>query len=354
MPSRPSTSPSGALAVAAALAVLAAPAFAASVTLAPVLDNSLYEESGDLSNGAGAHLFSGRTRGTFARRALLAFDVAAAVPAGATIDAVTLTLTVTNAAGGPREHGLHRVLASWGQAGSDAGDPGGTGTAAREGDATWTYRFWPDSAWSAAGGDLAGSASATTTVDATGPVTWASTPALVADVQAWLDDPSANFGWAVVGDEADSGTAKRFSSAENPDEASRPALVIEYSTAALAAGAVPDGARVPGTPLTVAKAPGGAVVLAWSASFLDSDADYEVYEGAAGDYGSHGAVLCSTGGAPSASIVPAAGSRYFLVVPHNGGVEGSYGTASDGTARVQGSPACRPRLAGGCPAAAGP
>ena len=59
-------------------------------------------------------------------------------------------------------------------------------------------------------------------------ITWDSTDEMIADVQGWLDDPETNFGWIVLGNEADSPTAKRFHSRENPEEEYRPTLVIEY------------------------------------------------------------------------------------------------------------------------------
>ena len=47
------------------------------VSLNPSHDNTMYSENGDLSNGAGEFIFSGRTALSGLRRALLAFDVAA-------------------------------------------------------------------------------------------------------------------------------------------------------------------------------------------------------------------------------------------------------------------------------------
>ena len=39
---------------------------------------------------------------------------------------------------------------------------------------------------------------------------------MLADVQKWLDDPSSNFGWLLLGDETKSRTTKRFDSSEKP------------------------------------------------------------------------------------------------------------------------------------------
>ena len=53
--------------------------------------------------------------------------------------------------------------------------------------------------------------------DANGPgetFTWSS-PQMIADVQSWLDNPSTNFGWTILGDESKGQTAKRVNSSES-------------------------------------------------------------------------------------------------------------------------------------------
>ena len=93
----------------------------------------------------------------------------------------------------------------------------------------------------------------------------------------------------------------------------------------------------------------GELLLSWSPSCTAIDSDYEVYQGALGNFTSHQSVLCSTGGATSARIQPDAGGRYYLVVPRNAEREGSYGTASSGAERPPAAIACRPQLVGSCP-----
>ena len=73
-----------------------------------------------------------------------------------------------------------------------------------------------------------------------------------------------------------------------------------------AAGAVPDGALVPGLPLTIAKAGGTLLDLDWNSSCVGSDVDYEVYEGLLGDFTTHMPRLCSTSGATGATLAPSA------------------------------------------------
>ncbi|MBW7904678.1 MAG: DNRLRE domain-containing protein [Phycisphaerae bacterium] len=202
------------------------------VVLTPSKDNTLYEDpNGALSNGLGSAMFAGRNSApsNSVRRAVLAFDVAAAIPAGATIDAVTLTLTESGSNVGEQVVALHRLTADWGEGASLAGGNQGGGGPAAPGDATWLHRFFATEAWGVAGGDFAGLASSQTTVGGPGVYTWPSTAALVADVQGFLDDPGASFGWIVIGNEASGGTAKRFSTRNEPNAELRPRLTVEYT-----------------------------------------------------------------------------------------------------------------------------
>jgi CxxC motif-containing protein (DUF1111 family) len=113
-------------------------------------------------------------------------------------------------------------------------------------------------------------------------------------------------------------------------------------------GSVPDGGSVPGAPLTVSKAAGGAIMLSWDVSCLAGDVDYAIYEGTVGDYASHQSLVCSTGGATTQEVMPSPDDRYYLVVPTNGFREGAYGEASDGTPRPSGAAACLPQAIGAC------
>jgi hypothetical protein len=209
-----------------------ATASATDLVLTPSQDNTLYEHpAGALSNGAGQHLFAGRTSqpsGSI-RRGLLAFDLSA-IPTGSTILSVTLRLNLSRAADPtPQPVVLHRLLASWGESGSDAPDPEGSGGPAAPGDATWTHRFTNTLTWTTPGGDFVPAASASTPVGPAGVYTWGSTPQLVADVQAWLDEPTTNFGWLLQGNESIAGTVRRFDSRENGTVANRPMLTIVFA-----------------------------------------------------------------------------------------------------------------------------
>ena len=115
------------------------------VTLVPILDNTLYAESGNRSNGVGQYLFSGRTgnrNNGASRRALLSFDVAVNVPAGSTITGAALTLRVTRSNTSIQTTRLHKVQAGWGQGASNAASPEGSGAGATTGDATWIHSYF--------------------------------------------------------------------------------------------------------------------------------------------------------------------------------------------------------------------
>jgi hypothetical protein len=199
---------------AAAVMCLGSVVLADDVTLTPSQDNTLYQTplNSDLSNGAGQDLFVGETMSNVARRAVLAFDLSS-IPAGSTINSATLTLFMNRAVSSGSEIGAHRLLASWGEGASNAGDPGGGGTAPATNDATWNYRFFDTLLWTTPGGDYVAAESSSALVGAA-PMSYSWSAGLAPDVQAWLDQPSANFGWIMIGDERTAGSAVRFDSRE--------------------------------------------------------------------------------------------------------------------------------------------
>ena len=212
----------------------------------PLKDTTVYAEDSTLSNGSGEHLFAGDNGSAFPRRGLVAFEVAAHVPAGATVDSVELTLTLshTSVGAGARSITLHRLLADWGEGLSDAEGNEGAGAPATAGDATWTFRFFNTDTWAVAGGDFVPAASASRVVDDVGVYVWRSN-GMRDDVQAWLDDPSSNFGWILVGEESGPQTAKRFDSVQLVSPASRPTLTVYYHPAPTGVGDAPEiGARL--------------------------------------------------------------------------------------------------------------
>jgi hypothetical protein len=229
-----------------ALTVMPATAWSATKTIGASKDNTIYQSAVNNSAGGGAGIFSG-TNGTGSpRRGLLAFDIAANVPAGATITAAQLTMYLGNAPNNNDQTiDLHRLSVDWGEGTAGSSTPGvgggGGGFPANSGDATWNTPTFGSGAWTNPGatGDFIAVASASTVVS--GPVetafTWNSTPALVSDVQGWLINPATNFGWALVNaNEATSTTVKVFysrsatqnASSSSLDPAFRPMLTITY------------------------------------------------------------------------------------------------------------------------------
>ena len=226
------------------LTLSSAPAHAASVTTGASGDNTLYAEFDTLSNGAGQTFFAGRNGLGDTRRALLRFDVAGLVPVGATVDSVVLHLYLSQTQPGSRAVALHRVLADWGEGTSDAEGGEGAGAPATAGDATWLQRFFGAGLpWASAGGDYAPAASATRPVGAVGFYDWRST-GITVDVSSWVQNPSLNFGWEMIGDEVVSGGAKKFESRQSPTPANRPLLTIYYTETPTAAGPMPGAIRL--------------------------------------------------------------------------------------------------------------
>ncbi|MCA9300176.1 MAG: DNRLRE domain-containing protein, partial [Phycisphaerales bacterium] len=208
-------------------------------------DNTLYQQaSGNLSNGSGSYMFAGRVNADddqSIRRALLAFDVHQFVPTGATINNVTLELSMSRTRTGAIDIGLHTVLAPWGEGTSNAIGEEGGGTASTPGDATWLHTFYPTTFWAAPGGDFDPLALATTSVNREGPYTWTSS-AMASEVQAWLDDPSTNDGWILTGEETNERSTKRFDAREHPVPSQRPRLIVDFTPPANAgACCIPDG-----------------------------------------------------------------------------------------------------------------
>lgn len=216
-------------AAAAGVSVPALPAAADVVVLGASRDNTLYESgTGALSNGLGESLFAGNNGQNQRRRGVLMFDVAGAVPAGATVTGVELILQVTSSGtDGVSAVSLHRLLADWGEGSTDASGGEGGGGPSTPGSATWVHRFFDGQTWAAAGGDFAAAASASAGVGVSGAHSW-SGAGMVADVQAWVDAPGSNYGWILVGDESTASSSKRFGSRENPMMELRPVLRVEY------------------------------------------------------------------------------------------------------------------------------
>lgn len=212
----------------AGLIALAALPAQTTVTVNCAADNTLYETlTGDASNGAGTGLFIGLTALGSTRRAVLRFDVAAALPAGAEVLSARLNLNVTQSTSAlALPISGHRLTASWGEGTSVASGGGGGGGLATTNDATWLHRFWNTSLWTTPGGDFAAAPSFTAAMPPLGAFTSADTREAAADVQSWLDNPATNHGWLLKTDEVLSSTAHRVDSRESLG--TRPTLTVVY------------------------------------------------------------------------------------------------------------------------------
>jgi FtsP/CotA-like multicopper oxidase with cupredoxin domain len=204
-------------------------ASATTVNITPSKDNTLYEyvaADGDRSNGAGLHLFAGKTGQGYIRRGVLAFNIAGSIPPGSTITSVSLSMHLSRGGGnGTRTLELHKLIADWGEGKSVAFGQEGQGWLADTNDATWRHRFYDTIFWTTEGGEFSAIISASQSISGIGTYTWSSAQ-MLSDVQSWLNDPSTNFGWLLRGDESTSSTAKRFDTRES---ASPPVLTIEYT-----------------------------------------------------------------------------------------------------------------------------
>ena len=207
------------------------------ISFSPQRDNTLYEDpTGQLSNGQGIYFFDGKTGANLLRRGLIAFDLTS-IPANATITDASLSMFLSMTQGTPAAVSLSKVLQDWGEGASDAGDPGGQGAQAAAGDATWLHTFYNLGFWATPGGDFSPTISASTTVSTVNTTyTWSGS-GLIADVQAWVSNPTGNFGWVIRGNEIDTGSAQRFNSGEN--SSNPPQLTVTYQVLAPTPTATP-------------------------------------------------------------------------------------------------------------------
>ena len=80
------------------------------VSIGASKDNTMFEANTGKSNGAGSYFFAGRTginNGGLLHRALIAFDIAGNIPAGATIDSVSLSLNLSQTVSGDQQVSLN-------------------------------------------------------------------------------------------------------------------------------------------------------------------------------------------------------------------------------------------------------
>jgi spore coat protein A len=220
------------VAAAAALGVLLGPPAALRadvVTIVASKDATLYQDDfGQFANGAGEYMFTGVNGGGAIRRAVVAFDLASAIPPGSVVNSVTITMFLSRTRTGTFTASFHRVTADWGEGTSNAGGEEGGGAPSTPGDATWIHRSYNTVLWTTPGGDFVPTASASRSVGSTGSYIWSSTAALVADVQSFVDNPASNFGWILLCNETVNST-KRFDSRTSLTPSRRPTITVNFT-----------------------------------------------------------------------------------------------------------------------------
>lgn len=197
------------------------------IVVTPSKDATLFQDSdGALANGKGVHILAGTTGAGGVRRAVVAFDLSQ-IPTGSHITRVVLTMSMSKSLSTSTPMDLHALSTNWSEGPSNAGSTrDGTGTASKTGDVTWIHTTLPGARWNKEGGDFAAAIDGTATVATVGTVTWPTSDAMVARVQSWVDQPSTNFGWILIANEAQVTTAKHFDSRET---SRAPQLTIEFT-----------------------------------------------------------------------------------------------------------------------------
>lgn len=209
------------------------------VTIFPSADATLIELQPTNNLGAASWFSAGTTQNGNSNRALLKFDVAAAVPTGSIITDIGFKVWVTRTpvdGNADSLFSLRRVLRPWNEGVGLPSDPNypGLGIPAQLGDATWTHASWGTNEWTVPGGmegvDYAGGFSSSAFIAGkTADGYFFESGGMIADVQLWLDHPEQNFGWMLKTEEEESNfTARRFGSRELEDPFESPQLIISY------------------------------------------------------------------------------------------------------------------------------
>lgn len=202
---------------------------ALTTNLVAVADTALRNSAPDSNFGATPSLPVGVAMSQpLINRCLFKFDVADRIPANATIVSVTLHLTLTVNPTPAHDYSLHRLLKDWGE-GTKSAPANFGGAPASAGEATWNSRMHGTELWGVPGGqagsDFVTAASATSELTGLGGTF--TSGEMLNDVQLWLNDPGANFGWILMAAGEPLGTGKQIGSREN--SGNEPVLAIEYT-----------------------------------------------------------------------------------------------------------------------------
>lgn len=245
----------------ATLAVLV-PLFAARadvVTLSVTSDTHIIDgANADNNCGANGSVHGGTAGNGTTRRGLYQFDLSA-IPAGAVVTSVVFDVSVvgvpagvTCPVGADSTFQLHALTAGW----VEGVQVGQNGAGAAPGETTWNSRFHGSTTWTNAGGDFDSNVLAATFVSVAQGYSWTGS-LLLATVQNWILNPTANHGLLMKSDSEGTGcSARQFGGREGG------------AAAALTIGFVPPPPPDPATFTmisVVATNPTNAVLtLAWS------------------------------------------------------------------------------------------
>jgi hypothetical protein len=201
------------------------------VELNPVADTALRSSTPNNNFGAAVDLPVGvAISGSPRNRVLLKFNLEE-LSEDAIILSATLRLVVVQTGTAPANFGLHRALQDWGEGTKTPIINGGPATAD---EATWNARLHPSTLWGSGGGqagtDYIETPSALGSLAGSGSAGEFTSEQLGADLQTWVINPEANFGWFLIAANEPSSTGKRIGSRENTNAEARPLLTIEYTT----------------------------------------------------------------------------------------------------------------------------
>ena len=215
-------------------------AFAARIQLQPIADTTLIETAPDNNMGGTEFVNAGTAGANGARnRALYKFDFSS-IPTGSKIRSASVTLEVSREPSMNPQSSLfelHRFLRSWGEGDKNSileGSPG-LGLPATEGEATWNSPFaLTTNSWTFPGASNDFLETISSSIDVLGVSDFPhfnSTAQMIADVQTWLDNSNANFGWLLKTEsESVAHTARGFGSREfvGEDTNSAPYVEVEF------------------------------------------------------------------------------------------------------------------------------
>jgi hypothetical protein len=206
----------------------------------PAADTFINSAFPDNNSGASTSIFTGRNGMNGMMRGLVRFSMPAELRAGGTITSAELRMTTRGLGNGETQLGaaatlqLESVGQSW-SPGNGVGESVTTFTVGQAcggqvSGATWNQADCATStSWTTPGGTVAGAVRGTADAPAAigAVVVWASTAAMVADAQAWVDDPIGNHGWLITSSTESTTGAQRFYAQEAPSNG--PQLLFTYT-----------------------------------------------------------------------------------------------------------------------------